>query len=54
MAATDEFWLPELYQKWQEFERRIKNIDHWDIGAWFVTPVDFAPEVSESVAAETS
>jgi hypothetical protein len=52
MAATDEGWLPELYQKWQEFERKIKNIDHWDIGAWFITPVDFVLEEGETVVAD--
>jgi hypothetical protein len=49
MAVTDDSWLPTLYQKWCEFERKIKNIDHWDIGAWFITPVDFVGEGDSNV-----
>jgi hypothetical protein len=52
IAATDEGWLSELYRKWQEFERKIENIDHWDTGAWFITPVDFVPDGSDANVAE--
>jgi hypothetical protein len=48
-AATDEGWLSELYQKWQEFQREIDNIDHWDFGAWFITLIDFVGEGDSNV-----
>jgi hypothetical protein len=42
IAATDESWLPNLFNSWKEYERRIGNLDFWRPDHWYVTCIGVA------------